>query len=369
MWRQDPLGNRDRGDVEWRQHRNPRGRRFCDRGPHRHRGPGAVTECRRVGVRAMSRRIVAVLALATLGSMVPAFAEGVTVASATLDTYGTCVLSGVAATSTAVADIMVDQKKPNANSDSASPMDVQSRTSQNRRVYVRFDLTLCSPAIPVTATIVDARLDLFVIARAAVCRTIDVFLLTATWAENTITWNNQSVGTSINNPPTAGAAPSPRSAPPRVPTRPTKPTERTLTADAQSFVNGTAVNYGWLLRDDNENGGTTYLTSFSTSEENSAAGTPPRDHLPAMTTKIASTNWFDIAADSVEVKTAPEPRIVELDEATTGTTEPLRIPDITSEPAALDTTGDGTDTKTRRTPVGGERCLSSSPRRSSPDGS
>ena len=69
-----------------------------------------------------------------------------------------------------------------------------------------------------------------------------------------------------------------------------------------------------------------------------------------MTTKIASTNWFDIAADSVEVKTAPEPRIVELDEATTGTTEPLRIPDITSEPAALDTTGDGTDTKTRRTP-------------------
>ena len=205
----------------------------------------------------------------------PAFAEGVTVASATLDTYGTCVLSGVAATSTAVADIMVDQKKPNANSDSASPMDVQSRTSQNRRVYVRFDLTLCSPAIPVTATIVDARLDLFVIARAAVCRTIDVFLLTATWAENTITWNNQSVGTSINNPPTAersafttiGASSC---------TYSTNETYAswTLTADAQSFVNGTAVNYGWLLRDDNENGGTTYLTSFSTSEENSAARAP-----------------------------------------------------------------------------------------------
>ena len=71
-----------------------------------------------------------------------------TAVPATLDTYGTCVLSGVAATSTAVADIMVDQKKPNANSDSASPMDVQTRTSQNRRAYVRLDLTLCSPANP-----------------------------------------------------------------------------------------------------------------------------------------------------------------------------------------------------------------------------
>lgn len=223
----------------------------------------------------MSRRIVAALALAMLMSVVPAFASGVTVSSATLDVYQTCVISGVSAASTAVADAFVNQGSPSNNTGTNSAMQVQSRTGQNRRAYLRFDLALCSPAIPATAVVVDAQLDLFIIQLAAVCREIDVFLVSTTWAEGTITWNNQPVGTTPNDPPQ-----SQRSAFASIGASPcTYATTNSyaawaLTTDVQSWVDGSVTNHGWILRDDTENGGTTFLTRFSASDADNAARAP-----------------------------------------------------------------------------------------------
>lgn len=185
------------------------------------------------------------------------------------------MLSGVSAASTAVADSFVNQGSPNANSGGSSFMDVMSRTSNNRRVYVRFDLTLCSPTIPSSATVVDAQLDLFATQIAAVCRTVDVFLMTATWAEGTITLNNQPVGTSTNNPPTGQrSAFTTIGASPCTTTTANSYASWSITGNVQSWVNASATNYGWMLRDDTENGGTTRLTRFAASEANNAARAP-----------------------------------------------------------------------------------------------
>ncbi len=211
----------------------------------------------------------------TAATVLPALASGVTVSSSTLDAYQTCVLSGVSAASTAVADTFVNQGSPTANSGTTTSTDVQARTGQNRRVHLAFNTTLCSPAIPATATVTDARLDLFVTSIAAACRTVDVFRVTTTWAETTITWNNQPFGTTVNNPPTAqrtafttiGAAPCTYTATNQYVTW-------TVTTDVAAWVSGTAPNHGWMLRDDAEVSGTTRLTRFATSEANNAARAP-----------------------------------------------------------------------------------------------
>ena len=223
----------------------------------------------------MTRRAVIALLGLTLAGVVPALASGVTVASTSLDIYRTCVLSGISSAATSVADTFVNQGSPNANSGTTTALNVQSRTNQNRRIYLRFDTTLCSPAIPAAAVVIGADLDLFITARAAACRTIDVFRVPTTWNETTITWNNQPFGTAINNPPTAqrtasttiGAAPCTYTAIGQY-------ASWTVTTDVADFVAGAATNLGWMLRDDAEISGTTRLTRFSASEANNAARAP-----------------------------------------------------------------------------------------------
>ncbi|MBI5158437.1 MAG: DNRLRE domain-containing protein [Acidimicrobiia bacterium] len=223
----------------------------------------------------MIRRLTLALIGITAAAVVPALASGVSVASSTLDTYRTCVLSGVSAASTAVADAFVNQGSPNANSGTTTSMDVQARTGQNRRVHIRFDLTLCSPAVASTATVTDAQLDLFVTSIATACRTIDVFRVATTWAETTVTWNNQPFGTAVDNPPAAqrtafttiGAAPCTYTATNQY-------VSWSVTADVASWVSGAATNHGWMLRDDSEVSGTTRLNRFSASEANNAARAP-----------------------------------------------------------------------------------------------
>ena len=223
----------------------------------------------------MTRRLAALFIGLTLAGALPALASGVSVSSQTLDVYRTCVLTGVSSASTAVADTFVNQASPNANSGNAASMNVQSRSGQNRRVYVTFDLTLCSPAIPAAASVASAELDLFITALPAVCRTVDTFRLTSTWAEGTVTWNNQPVGTTTNNPPTAqrSAFTTIGSAPCTYSTN-TSYASWTVTADVAAWIAGTATNYGWMLRDDAEDSATTRTITLATSEANNAARGP-----------------------------------------------------------------------------------------------
>ena len=142
----------------------------------------------------------AALAVLSATALVPARAAGVTVSSQNLTPLRSCVVTATPATTTSVLDSRVQQANATTNYGTATGTTVQSASSANIRTYVEFSLSGCSPAIPSTATVRLATLRLYVTARSAVCRTLDVFTATVSWTESAITWNNQPFGTTLNNP-------------------------------------------------------------------------------------------------------------------------------------------------------------------------
>jgi len=225
----------------------------------------------------MKRTTVAAAALlsVSLSCAGTSFAASLPVVTTTVDSWRTCILSGTSSISTAVDDTFVNQAFPNTNSGTASTMDIRSSSYANRRVYVRFDLSRCSPTIPTTATVVYGALQLFVTQIPAVCRSIDLFRLGGSWTESIITWNNQPVGTAPSNPPTAN-----RSAVTTIGGAPCTVTSTgvyaswNVTADVRLFVGGSSANLGWMLRDDVEDSSSSRNTQFSTAEANNATRAP-----------------------------------------------------------------------------------------------
>jgi hypothetical protein len=204
------------------------------------------------------------------------FAAGLAVTSQNLTPVRTCVVTATPTTTSSEIDATVKQGSPATNRGSATTVTVQSGSGTNNRLYVQFTLAACSPAIPASATVRLATLRMYVTARPAVCRTLDIFPVTAAWTEATITWNNQPFGTTLNNPPTASrtgsfnvgniagcqnqalgyAAGSP------------------VTTDLQAYVSGSATNFGWMIRDDAESSATTDTETFSAKELGTLAQEP-----------------------------------------------------------------------------------------------
>jgi len=221
----------------------------------------------------MNRRALApILALAAMAAAALVGTAGAATtpfSSRALAVSRTCTLTGTASSSTVAVETWVDQNAPNTNSGGTTTMFVQANGTKNRRTYLRFDLTRCVPAIPATATVTEAVLRLFMNQISTACTTEDVFRVTSSWGETTITWNNQPFGTAINNPPTGqrtgsiavGAAPCTNS------TNNVYVTGWNVTTDVAAFVAGTATNYGWMIRDDNE-GSANHNSRYVTSEAN-----------------------------------------------------------------------------------------------------
>src|SRR6185312_10432736 len=88
----------------------------------------------------------AILGLAVSASS--ASAASLALTSQNLTPYRTCLISGTPTTTTAVADASVRQASATSNFGTQTTNDVASATLANRRLYVRFDLTVCAPAIP-----------------------------------------------------------------------------------------------------------------------------------------------------------------------------------------------------------------------------
>ncbi len=213
------------------------------------------------------------LAGATLGLGVRGgLAAALPVTSQAFTAYRTCTLTATPTTTTAVIDASVRQATATTNYGTSTTDNVASGPSANRRLYVRFDLTQCSPAVPSTAIVRLATLRLYASGLpTAVCRTVDIFKVTASWIESGapgITWTNQPFGTAINNPASASASGSfkvgtqagcTNSATGYV-------TGATVTTDVAAFVAGTSTNFGWMLRDDVEGSATTYTSTWSAKE-------------------------------------------------------------------------------------------------------
>lgn len=227
-------------------------------------------------------RVVAVVAglgfgLTLLVGSSPGLAASLGLTSQAFTPYRTCTITATPATTAAVIDATVRQGTPAGNFGSLTTTNVASGAGVNRRAYLRFDLTICSPAIPASATVRLATLRLYVTAMSAVCRTLDLFPVTAAWTEIAITWNNQPFGNALNNPPTASrtgsfAVGTPVGCQNR--TTGTYITGGTVTTDVASFVSGGSTNFGWMIRDDVEGSATTRTETFSAKELGTIAQAP-----------------------------------------------------------------------------------------------
>jgi hypothetical protein len=206
-----------------------------------------------------------------------AFAAGLSFSAQALTPYRTCVLSGTPATTTAVTDASVRQGSATSNFGTQTTNDVASGASANRRLYLRFDLTQCSPAIAGSAVIRLATLRMYVTVIPAACRTVDIFRVTATWTEAAITWNNQPFGTTINNPGSGSATDTYNAGTPagcENLTANSYVTGAVVTADVGAFVAGTATNFGWMLRDDVEGSATLRTQTYSAKNLGTAGQAP-----------------------------------------------------------------------------------------------
>lgn len=161
------------------------------------------------------------------------------------------------------ADSYVDQENPDLNFGTADLMDVRSRTSgpnlKNKRSFVEFDVS----SIPASSTVSSATLTLCATAVPGSTRTYEVHQVTASWGETSITWSAQ--------PAVAGSATASA-------TTPSSPACMTwdVAADVQAWVNGTATNYGWRVKDQTEDGAN-LLSRFRTHESALVAERPTLD--------------------------------------------------------------------------------------------
>ena len=201
------------------------------------------------------RWIVAMLAasaLAGLASVTVGSASSLSVSSKSVTTSRTCSI--ITTNSTGGVDAYVRQGSASSNFGTASSANVASSLTDSRRIYLRFDLTVCSPAIPSSATVTNALLRInSSVQPALACRTHDVFRVGSAWTETGITWNTQPFGTALNNPPsgerTAGMEIGDLCA---TNSGNGYVTGWNVTSDVDAWIKGTATNNGWMIRDDSE---------------------------------------------------------------------------------------------------------------------
>ncbi|MBA3688165.1 MAG: DNRLRE domain-containing protein [Chloroflexi bacterium] len=228
----------------------------------------------------MSRQLLRALTAAAgilLGvGVVTGSAANLSLTSQNFTPYRTCTITATPATTTAVSDTTARQGTPTTNFGALTTLTVSSGNAVNQRVYLRFDLTVCSPAIPASAIVRLATLRLYMSAVPAACRTLNLFPVTAAWVETTLTWNNQPFGTTLNNPPTGS-----RTGTFNVGTPVGCQNQAagyvaggTVTADIANFVAGTATNFGWMIRDDTEGSATTRTATFTAKELGTVAQEP-----------------------------------------------------------------------------------------------
>lgn len=208
--------------------------------------------------------------------VLPGSAASLSLTSQNFTPYRTCTITATPTTTTAVTDTTAQQATPAGNFGALTTLTVSSGVNVNQRIYLRFNLTACSPAIPASATVRLATVRLYMTAVPAACRILDLFPPTAAWVETTLTWNNQPFGTTLNNPPTAS-----RTGTFNVGTPVGCQNQvagyvlgGTVTSDVAKFVAGTATNFGWMIRDDTEGSATTRTATFSAKELGTVAQEP-----------------------------------------------------------------------------------------------
>ncbi|MEA2620752.1 MAG: Disaggregatase related repeat [Chloroflexota bacterium] len=204
-------------------------------------------------------------------------AASVTLTSQNFTPYRTCTVTATPVTATAVADATVQQAVATTNFGTTTSITVSSGTAINQRIYLKFDITACSPAIPASSIVRLATLRLYLTAVPAACRTMDIFKVTAAWTETVVTWNNEPFGSTINNPATGSRSGSfnvGSTAGCQNLAAGAYVVGGTVTTDVASFVSGASSNLGWMIRDDVEGSVTTRTATFAAKELGTVAQEP-----------------------------------------------------------------------------------------------
>jgi hypothetical protein len=210
-------------------------------------------------------RLLIAVACALGAGTVPVFAAPIGVTSVSLTAFRACVVTAASSSTTVEIDAFVQLDKLTQNNGTPTTMNVQSRSGQDRRTYVRLDVASCVPAIPASATIRSALLRFYITARPAACRTQEAYRVTGTWTETGVTWSNQPATAAS---PTASMQTGP--SPCANSTTNQYVSGWDVTTDVAAFVAGSATNNGWMIRDSAEASGTTYSSTYRTNEQNNA---------------------------------------------------------------------------------------------------
>ena len=148
----------------------------------------------------------------------------------------------VICTLTAVADSSVNASLATTNFGTDTQLNVSPNSVATQRAFVRFDLTGCSPTIPADAIVQSASLQLTTASAVLATRTINLRLVSATWTEAAITWNNQPA-VAASNTSSAGVTLGQGAG---------TVISWTANSDIQWFVAGAATDFGFRLSDSAE---------------------------------------------------------------------------------------------------------------------
>ena len=159
---------------------------------------------------------------------------------------------------TSVSDTYVSEAKATTNYGTASSIELKALTNKAIRGLAQFDVS----SIPGGATVTSATFKLCATAVPGSTRTQDVYLVTSSWVETSVTWGTQptvaaSATASATTPASAGCM------------------TWTVTSDVQLWVDGTANN-GFLVREQDETGtGGGIKTSFRSREDTAVPADVP----------------------------------------------------------------------------------------------
>jgi len=165
------------------------------------------------------------------------------------------------------ADSYVDQFNPTTNYGSSTTLSVNTRASRNTRALVQFTIA----AIPANS-VSSATMQLYLTTAPAASRTHNAHLITQSWTEAGVTWDTYD-GT--NNWTTAGGDFSgTATASTTTGTTSGVTLSWTVTSDVQAYVNGTATNYGWLVKDQTESATPNRTSAYASKEYATPANRP-----------------------------------------------------------------------------------------------
>ncbi|MEM2980306.1 MAG: DNRLRE domain-containing protein [Thermoproteota archaeon] len=184
------------------------------------------------------------------------------------------------------ADAFTYELYPNNNYGSVTYLLVRSQSGYNERSFIKFDLS----KIPPGSVIDSAVLSIFMNAAPTSSRTIQCHMISSSWTEGGITWNNQpSVSTYVTSSTTG--------------TTDNVWLNFIVTASVKKFASkdsaGYAPNYGWRLKDSTENASPGFLCQFRSKEYSGETVRPrlevkyypPHLELSLASTTLEAGNW------------------------------------------------------------------------------